>query len=93
MSSNPACPEEGFSCYRAVGRVEKLLDTRRAVRPAKSGFRFDSFAARPDYTRFFTDFPSENFVIFPRLCRKLFPFEDMYGREAEAQDVHQRVAW
>lgn len=59
-----------FSCYRAVGRVEKLLDTRRAVRPAKSGFRFDSFAARPDYT--FSGLSVRKFCHFSPALPKLF---------------------
>jgi hypothetical protein len=53
MSSSAPGPEYGFSCYSSVGRVENLLDTRRAVRPAKSGHCPVSIATRIGFTNFF----------------------------------------
>ena len=87
----PSPPSEGFSCYSSLGRVKDSLDTRRVARPAVTGFCFALSAARPIVIIF--RFQVRVFFHFSRHCRKRISFEDIHGREAEAQDVHQRVAW
>jgi hypothetical protein len=62
------------------------------VRPAMTGPSSFRKAARHDYANFHRT-SVRKFYHFSRRCRKPFSFEDIHGREAEAQDVHQRVAW
>jgi hypothetical protein len=44
-------------------------------------------------SQIFSGFRYANFLFFPGFAGNFFHFEDMYGREAETQDVHQRAPW
>jgi hypothetical protein len=72
MSSNPLCPEDGFSCNSAVGQVENLIDTRRAVRPAESGHCVVSFATRYVSANFSGFFETQIFHFSPALPETFF---------------------